>query len=93
MSHKAPLKVYGDLFYQGIGDGVADLDELASRALEFMAPEQRKALHTYLRDALDRLTASELKGELNRAITEYAFNSKSAEDFLRATFDQLEADQ
>jgi len=75
-----------------MADGVADWRELASRALEFMSPEQRDALRYYLRRALDRLTASELKGRLNRAVMEYRFSSKSAEAFLRATFDQLEAD-
>jgi len=85
-----PLNAYGAHFYQGIADDVADLDELASRALEFMSPEQRDALRVYLRDALDRLTPSELKGKVNRAIREYGFNSKSAVAFLRATAVKLE---
>ena len=91
MRNDEPLDAYGAHFYQGIADGVADWSELASRALEFMSPEQRHELRSYLRDALNRLTASELKGMLNRAITEYGFNSKSAEAFLRASLDQLEA--
>jgi hypothetical protein len=77
-----PLNAYGVHFYQGIADDVADMEELAARALEFMSPEQR--------DALDRLTPSELKGKVNGAIREYGFNSKSAVAFLRATTDQLE---
>ena len=91
MGNDDPLSAYGAHFYQGIADGVADWAELASRALEFVPPEQRHTLRSYLRGALDRFTASELKGKLNRAIREYGFNSKSAEAFLRATLDQLEA--
>lgn len=90
MGNDEPLNAYGAYFYQGIADDVANVDELASRALEFMSPEQRQALRTYLRDALDRLTPSELKGKLNRAIREYGFNSKSALALLRATGDQLD---
>lgn len=85
-----PLNAYGAHFYQGIADDVSDMGELAFWALEFMSPEQRDALREYLRDALDRLTPSELKGKVNRAIREYGFNSKSAVVFLRATADQLE---
>lgn len=85
-----PLNAYGANFYQGIADDVADLEELASRALEFLSPEQRDALRGYLRNALDRHTPSELKGKLNRAIREYGFNSKSAVAFLHATSVQLE---
>jgi len=85
-----PLNAYGVHFYQGIADDVADMQELAARALEFMSPKQRDALRAYLRDALDRFTPSELKGKVNRAIREYGFNSKSAVAFLQATFDQLE---
>lgn len=84
-----PLNVYGATFYQGIADDVADMDELASRALTFMLPEQKDALRAYLREALDRFTASELKGKLNRAVRQYGFNSKSAMAFLRATADRL----
>jgi hypothetical protein len=84
------LNAYGACFNQGMADDVADMEQLAARALEFMLPEQRDALRAYLRDALDRLTPSELKGKVNRAIREYGFNSKSAVAFLRATADQLE---
>jgi hypothetical protein len=90
MGKDEPLNAYGTYFYQGIADSVADVGELASRALEFMSLQQRDALRLYLRDALDRLTPSELKGKLNRAITEFGFNSKSAVAFLRATADQLD---
>ena len=90
MSTDNPVNAYGANFYQGIADDVADMEELAARALEFMSLEQRDALRVYLRDALDRYTPSELKGKVNRAIREYGFNSKSALTFLRATADRLE---
>ncbi|WP_415644117.1 hypothetical protein [Sphingomonas antarctica] len=74
MSTDDPLNAYGAQFYQGIADDVSDMKELARRALKFMSPEQRDALRAYLQDALDRLTPSELKGKVNRAIREYGFN-------------------
>ena len=91
MTADDPLKAYGAHFYQGIADGVSSLDELASRAMEFMPSAERNLLRTHLRGALGRFSASELKGQLNRAIYDYRFDSKGAEAFLRATLQQLEA--
>lgn len=90
MRDDGPLNVYGAGFYQGIADDVADMDELVSRALKFMLPEQRDELRSYLSHAMDRLTPSELKGKLNRAISSYFFSSKSAVALLRATAIQLD---
>lgn len=90
MGKDEPLKTYGSHFYQGIADGVVDIAELATRAVECLTPDERHALRIYLQDVLDKLTSSELKGKLNRVITDYAFNSKQAVAFLRATAAQLE---
>ena len=90
MGKDEPLNTYGSHFYQGIADGVADVAELATRAVACLTPDERDALRKYLQDVLDKLTPSELKGKLNRAIADYFFNSKQAVAFLRATADQLE---
>lgn len=92
MSDDGPLHAYAEMFHQGIWDGAASVDDMVDRALRFVSPAERETLRVWLRAALAKCTASELKGKLRRADENHWFTSKSAHAFLQATLDRLEAD-
>jgi hypothetical protein len=58
-----------------------------------MQPQERAALRAYLSTALDRLSPSELKGELNRANENWRFSSKGTVELLRAAATELEVER
>ena len=90
MAKDNPLAAYGRHLHQDAGQDAHNPAELAANALASMQPEERRSLRAYLAIALEQLSASELKGELNRANENWRFTSKGAEQFLRSTLEQLE---
>lgn len=81
----------GLCMHQDIHLGASNEVELAQNVITLLSSSERVALHHYLAGALEHLTPSELKGDLNRATPGWRFSSKSAYAFLRVMFQQLEA--
>ena len=92
MANEDVLLAVGRYLHQDIDIGAKDEIELARNVLALMSAAERTALRKYLATTLGRLSASELKGKLNRATTDRRFSSKGADAFLRAVFSQLEAE-
>jgi hypothetical protein len=92
MANEDALLAVGRYLHQDIDIGARGEPELARNVLALMSAAERTALRKYLAIALDRLSASELKGKLNRATTDWGFSSKGADAFLRAAFSQLETE-
>lgn len=90
MAKNDALLAMGLCLHQDIHLGASNEVELAQNVIALLSPSERAALHQYLAGALERLTPSELKGELNRATPDWRFSSKSADAFLRVMFKQLE---
>lgn len=89
MGNEAALRALGQYIHQGIDLHASNLVELVTYVLNFMSPEERKNLRTYLAVALERDSPSELKGQLNRANENFNFGSKAAAQFLREVAYQL----
>jgi hypothetical protein len=66
-----------------------DIDRLAANCINFVPEKLRPELRLFLEDSLDRLTAAELKGVMNRAKADIGFRKRGAEAFLRATLKAL----
>ena len=89
MANEEALSALGQYLHQDIDIGAKTEFELARNVITLMSPAERTALNTYLSTALNRFSASELKGKLNRATADWRFSSKGADTFLRAVFSQL----
>jgi len=92
MANEDALLAVGRYLHQDIDIGAKDETELARNVLALMSAAERTALRKYLAATLGRLSASELKGKLNRTATDWRFSSKGADAFLTAIFSQLEAE-
>ena len=89
MAKDNPLAAYGRCLHQDAGLEAHSPGELAANALALMMPEERRSLQAYLTTALGQLSASELKGALNRANENWRFTSREADQLLRTTLEQL----
>lgn len=92
MANEDALMAVGQYLHQDIDIGAKSPADLARYVISLMSAAERAALRDYLASALDRLSASELKGRLNRATIDWGFSSRGADAFLRAAFNQLEAE-
>lgn len=62
---------------------------LEDDCLRLVTPANRPELRKYLARILDRHTAAELKGIINRQKTDFAFNSAGAKAFLEGVLNRL----
>lgn len=70
MANEDALKAMGQYLHQDIDIGAASPADLARNVISLMSAAERAALRKYLASALGRLSPSELKGAVNRAITD-----------------------
>jgi hypothetical protein len=69
-----------------------DLAKLVALAARGVPPDQHAELSDFLRSTLERSTAAELKGLLNRASPDVHFTSRGAADFLAAVVTALQSE-
>jgi len=87
------FRQFAQSLHQDVGLEVASVDELARLMLSGLDSGQRRALRGYIDHLRGSLTSAEIKGVLKRASFEVRFSAKGAADLLRATAEQLEADE